>query len=168
MVKQSNFIRRIIIDASVEAVFNAWAIQGAAEKWFLQQAQFYRIDKPLSNGAPILAGDMYKWIWYGWPDNIQEGVVTKVIKNESFSFSFEPGGSVQVEFMEYDDHRTEVVLTQADILIDDDSWYDFYYGCSLGWSFWLVNLKAYLEYGITLDHRDVIYTDERRRQIVNQ
>ena len=63
--------------------------------------------------------------------------------------------------------RTDVVLTQYEIPTDEAAKKNFFYGCSLGWSFWLVNLKAYLEHGIVLDEKDVPSDVEERLQIVN-
>ena len=33
---------------------------------------------------------------------------------------------------------------------DDASKMKIYYGCGTGWTFWLTNLKAYMEHGVTL------------------
>jgi len=32
---------------------------------------------------------------------------------------------------------------------------EIHYGCSNGWTFWLANLKAYLEHGILLNETEI-------------
>lgn len=168
MVNRNSFTRRIIIQKDLKSVFDAWTIQGRMEEWFLKSAVYFRHDVPLKAGKRAHERDTYQWIWHTWPDNIQEGVVTACEEYESFGFTFEPGGKVDVAFIERDKDITEIVLTQSEILSDGDAWYHYYYGCSLGWSFWMVNLKAFLEHGIVLDQRTVLYNDERNMQMVNQ
>ena len=65
------------------------------------------------------------------------------------SFTFGKGGNVRVELTETA-AATEVVLTQDDIPTDEQSKQEIYTGCATGWTFWLANLKAWLEHDITL------------------
>ena len=138
------------------------------DQWFLKSAKYFRNEAPLETGDPAKERDTYKWIWHSWPENIQEGVITICEPPYRFSFTFEPAGVVEIEFIELSENETEVVLTQSEILTDGEAWYHYFYGCSMGWSFWLVNLKAYLEHGVVLDQRSVVYSDDRRLQMVNQ
>ena len=43
--------------------------------------------------------------------------------------------------------------------MNDQEIKDFFYGCSQGWSFWMVNLKADLEHGVVLNELDHPYTE---------
>ena len=43
-----------------------------------------------------------------------------------------------------------LALTQRGIGDDDTSKMNIHVGCNSGWTFWLANLKAYLEHGILL------------------
>ena len=164
----SEFTRRIFIDAPLVKVFEAWSIQGNMEKWFLKKAQFVDgNDKPRKAGNRIEAGDTYKWQWYTWPEFDQEGEVLEFVNNERIVFTFRPSGDVKLEFREISPERTQFVLKQFNIPTDDVSKKDYFYGCSLGWSFWMVNLKAFLEHGIVLDERDVLFTGNERLEVVN-
>ena len=168
MDKKDSFTRRIIIHKDLPTVFDSWTIQGEMENWFLKSAKFLRDDDILETGERARERDTYQWVWHTWPDNVQEGVVTSIVQDESFGFTFEPGGVVEVKFLERGESSTEIALTQSEILTDGEGWYHYFYGCSLGWSFWMVNLKAYLEHGIVLDQRIVVYQDERNMHMVNQ
>ena len=50
---------------------------------------------------------------------------------------------------------TIVTLTQFEIPEDDESKFRIHFGCSNGWTFWLTNLKAYLEHGILLNETEI-------------
>ena len=54
---------------------------------------------------------------------------------------------------------TEVTLVQDNIPTDEESRMNLFVGCITGWTFWLTNLKAYLEHGITL-HAKGLQQDE--------
>ena len=42
---------------------------------------------------------------------------------------------------------------------DEETKMNIYNGCSCGWTFWLANLKAYLEHGILLNETEFDLTD---------
>jgi len=54
---------------------------------------------------------------------------------------------------------TDVLLIQDDIPTDEKSKIEFFVGCSIGWTFWMINLKAYLEHNVTL-HAKGLKQDE--------
>ena len=162
------FTRRIFINIPIEKVYNAWAVQGEMEEWFLRKAQFSSLEGVArKRGERVQSEDTYSWIWHTWPEFDQKGEIFEAERPNKLSFSFGPAGRVDIEFTANGPDRTEVAITQSEIPTDEKSKKSYFYGCSLGWSFWLVNLKAYLEHGILLDERDVIYSDNRHMDIVN-
>lgn len=163
----SQFTRRIFIKAPIEQVYNAWAMQGQMEKWFLLKSQFSRNDIPLSNGDLITTGDSFIWKWHGWDGEEQQGEVLSTNSNKQISMTFKPAGIVTINFEQAEKDYTQVILNQSSIPTDENGKLNFFYGCSLGWSFWMVNLKAWLEYGILLDERDMNFEDDRKLEIVN-
>lgn len=164
----SQFKRRIFIRSSAASVYDAWAKQGALEQWFLKKAQFYReTDTALQNGEDIKSGDRFEWAWYGWEEATQSGEVLSMEAGKSITFTFTPAGIVKVSVVIAKDNLTELILHQSGIPTDEAGKLNFFYGCSLGWSFWMVNLKAWLEHGILLDERDMNYDDQRKLEIVN-
>ena len=138
------------------------------EEWFLKKAQFFKNDKALSKGEKATKDCIFEWTWYGWPEMIQKGEMLEVVENEKIVFSFDPAGIVTIDIEKVDDNWTQLILQQSGIPTDEESKKNFFYGCSLGWSFWLVNLKAWLEHGILLDEREHNFDDARRLEIVNQ
>ncbi len=44
---------------------------------------------------------------------------------------------------------------QFEIPIDEDSKLEVHCGCSNGWTFWLTNLKAFVEHGILLNETEI-------------
>jgi len=157
----TTFTRRILISDPVEKVFEAWASPAQMEVWFLLNAVIE--DKPKTE--QYQKEDTYRWTWHGWPNHTQEGKVLSVVANKEFGFTFGEAGKVLVTFQE-SDGRTELQLTQSEIPTDDLAKYQYYYGCTNGWSFWMINLKAYLEHGILLDERSD--THQCDMSVVNQ
>ena len=164
----SQFTLRVFIRADKKIIFDAWTKQGGMEEWFLKRAQFFFNDKPLHKGEIATKNCVFEWTWYGWPEMIQKGEMIEVVENEKIVFSFEPAGIVTIVFEEAEDNCTQLILQQTGIPTTEEGKKNFFYGCSLGWSFWLVNLKAWLEYGILLDEREHNFDDARKLEIVNQ
>ena len=53
-----------------------------------------------------------------------------------------------------------LTLRQYNIPTDPESTLNIHFGCSNGWTFWLANLKAWLEHGIHLGERSFDLTDD--------
>ena len=165
----SEFTFRVFVAASRQTVFQHWATSGGLEKWFFEEAEYLDAEGAVrESDAHVQAGDGCRWKWHGW-DHTHEGTITEVGADEFMEFTFPPAGTVRIQFVDRGAERTEVVLTQSGIPHSSDKEIkDFYYGCSLGWSFWLVNLKAFLEHGIVLNELDHPYTDQKTIcQLVN-
>lgn len=147
-INWSLFKKRIHIAKPAAEVYSAWAIPSKLEQWFLEQAKYVSA----KNGERdrddfVRKGDRFIWKWNNW-DFVEKGEVIKA-DGSAVSFTFGQGGIVLVEFHEIDG-LTEVILTQENIPTDEKSKMEQFVGCSTGWTFWLTNLKAWLEHGITL------------------
>ncbi len=164
----TQFTRRVFIRADKQEVFDAWSKQGEMEEWFLKRAQFYDNGTQLEKGKIVTKDCSFEWTWYGWPEMIQKGEMLDVVRNEKIVFSFDPAGIVTLRFEQHDENTTQLILEQTGIATDEESKKNFFYGCSLGWSFWMVNLKAWLEHGILLDERVYNFDDARKLETVNQ
>ncbi|MBT8283480.1 MAG: SRPBCC domain-containing protein, partial [Muriicola sp.] len=53
--------------------------------------------------------------------------------------------------LEAEGDQVLVTLIQTNIPTDEKNKMNIHVGCSNGWTFWLANLKAYLEHGILLN-----------------
>lgn len=165
----SSFTFRIFIHKPENEVFEAWAKSENLEAWFFKSAKFINsIGESLNSSESASNNCTYEFIWHGW-DTVQKGKIIDVETNKRFKFEFQPAGIVDLTFKKCDDSKTELILTQTEIPHGSEKEIkDFYYGCSLGWSFWMVNLKAWLEHGILLNEFDHPYTTpELIYQLVN-
>lgn len=143
------FRRKININDSLKSVYDAWATQRNIEKWFLQEAIYRSPDKhQRGTDDHIMKGDTFTWKWHNY-DIKEDGEILKADGTNNIAFTFGPAGNVHVSLKTIPS-GTELTLTQDNIPTDDKSKRSFFYGCGTGWTFWLTNLKAWLEHGITL------------------
>lgn len=167
MMDWSCFTRKIFIQSKVSRVYEAWAQTDIISKWFLRKAVYIKADKIINaSDENFQEGDQYEWYWHNW-DEPQKGTISKAEEYRLISFDFGGAGLVEVSLEETHD-GTMLILTQSGIPSDDESKKNFYFGCSHAWTFWLTNLKAYLEHGITLHETKAnIYTIDDAHTAVN-
>ena len=151
------FTRSIFINASKEKVFDAWTIPAQIETWFLEKADFIdRLNRPRPKNERIEDNDKYQWKWWNH-DAIEEGRVQTVdpeMRYIDFLFVGEKC-PVRILFKEYNG-KTFISLSQSRIPQDENSKVKIHMGCSQGWSFWMVNLKAWLEHGVLLNEKEAL------------
>ena len=97
--------------------------------------------------------DEYAWNWYGY-EFTEYGKILEANKKDLFSFYFAGKTKVEVKLFILN-NQVLVTLTQSEIPEDDDSKKNIRLGCSSGWAFYLVNLKAWLESRIDLRNKDI-------------
>jgi len=159
----NSFSLRIKIDQAVRTVFECWATQGQLEKWFLEEASYYHGNDKRKADELVQKGDTFNWKWNNW-NFTEKGEILEANGKDFISFTFGAGGKIDVKLNEING-MTEVSLTQSDIPTDEKSKMDIYVGCSTGWTFWLTNLKAFLEHGITLNAKGL--KQEETKNLVN-
>ncbi|MCR9081493.1 MAG: SRPBCC domain-containing protein, partial [Cyclobacteriaceae bacterium] len=147
--KWTSFSKRIHIQATMDQVYRAWACSSGIESWFLEQATYWDSSKQKRKGEELVQrGDSFNWKWHNW-DFEEKGEILEANGKDRISFTFGAGGNVHIHLKE-SQWGVEVELTQDHIPTDEESKLNIFVGCSTGWTFWLTNLKAWLEYGITL------------------
>ena len=150
----SEFTKRIYIKAPPERLYHCWASEEGICSWFLRQANFTgktgRIRPP---GELIQAGDRYCWQWHNW-DGEERGEVTLANGKDELEFSFAGVSHVRIT-LQPGPAAVLVNLRQYGIPTDEESKLNLHYGCSNGWTFWLANLKAYLEYDVLLHETEI-------------
>lgn len=145
----SSFRKRILISKPIETVYATWATSASIEQWFLEKAGYQ--DENGNSRKPeefVQAGDSFSWKWNNWNFN-ENGKILDANNKDKLSFTFGAAGNVHVSLRK-SEYGTEVTLIQDNIPTDEKSKKDIYTGCATGWTFWLANLKAWLEHGITL------------------
>ncbi|MFD2824214.1 SRPBCC domain-containing protein [Lacinutrix iliipiscaria] len=147
------FEKKIYIHSSLEKLYKLWASEEGITSWFLEKAEFKNKNGKVKAAKEMVnPGDRYTWYWHNW-DGKAEGEITKANGKDFIEFSFE-GSMVAVKFEERN-NVVVVTLTQFEIPEDDESKLKIHFGCSNGWTFWLTNLKAYVEHGILLNETEI-------------
>jgi len=151
-VNWTSFKKKIYINGTLDKIYDLWATPKGITSWFLQEADYHRIDTKININDTIKAGDTFEWKWHNW-DGTETGEIVEVSKNSLISFTFAEG-LVSVS-LEQEKNCVLVSLEQHNIPTDEKSKMEIYNGCSNGWSFWLTNLKAYVEHGILLNETEI-------------
>lgn len=152
------FTKKIYIKTSVEKLYWCWGTAEGISSWFLRSAIYTSKEKSIRSASDnIQAGDSYVWEWHNWNEQ-EKGKVLKNNYKDFLEFSFAESCKVAITI---EDKGSAVLLSlkQYEIPTDRDSMLNIHHGCSNGWSFWLANLKAYLEHGILLNEREFDLTN---------
>ncbi len=149
----NSFTKKIHIKAPLENIYRCWATEKGITSWFLRSAHYKRNGNAIKNEEFIKTDDKFFWKWHNW-DAQHEGEILEANGNDIIKFTFEKSSKVLVK-LEKDNDAVLLSLNQYDIPTDDKSKLEIFYGCSNGWTFWLANLKAYLEYGILLNETEI-------------
>ena len=148
------FTKKINIKASMDKLYWCWASEEGICSWFLSSAKYL---SPSGNTRDpketIRGGDTYIWEWYNWSGK-ESGTILKANGKDSLEFSFADDSCKVLVSMEKKDNSVLVTLKQYDMPTDEETKMNIYNGCSCGWTFWLANLKAYLEHGILLNEKE--------------
>jgi uncharacterized protein YndB with AHSA1/START domain len=149
----NSFTKKIYIHKSIEELYDLWATPKGITSWFLKQAEYNTIDGQIRKPSEhIQKGDTYTWQWHNW-DGKEKGEVLEANRKDYIEISFS-NSKVSVR-LEKKNNVTMVILSQFDIPVDDKSKLQIHYGCSNGWTFWLANLKAFVEHGILLNETEI-------------
>lgn len=146
------FTKKIYIKAPLEKLYWCWATSEGYMSWFLKDAIFEREGKRISRSEFIRPKDKYAWMWHNW-DGQEMGEVLEANGKDKVILSFAGECTVTIDLKKVDD-AVLLTLTQANIPTDEKSQLEIHFGCSNGWTFWLANLKAKLEHGITLNETE--------------
>jgi uncharacterized protein YndB with AHSA1/START domain len=149
----TKFTQRIVVNAPMEKVYTAWTNCHELEKWFLSKARVKKSADVVEISDAMQAGDEYAWNWFGY-EFTEYGEILEANGEDLFAFYFAGKTKVEVK-LSMINNQVLVTLTQSEIPEDDDSKKSIRLGCSSGWAFFLVNLKAWLEHGIDLRNKDI-------------
>ena len=149
----TKFTQRIVVNAPMEKVYAAWTNCHELEKWFLSPARVKKSEDVVEMSDAMQVNDEYAWNWYGY-EFTEYGKILEANKKDLFSFYFAGKTKVEVK-LSILNNQVLVTLTQSEIPEDDDSKKNIRFGCSSGWAFYLVNLKAWLESRIDLRNKDI-------------
>jgi len=149
----NSFTKKIYIKAPSQRLYHLWSTEEGITSWFLKKAVYQNSDGKTRNPTELIQKeDTYTWQWHNW-DGSESGKVLKANDKDYLEISFE-SSKVSVELDEREG-TTLVTLKQFDIPLDEDSRLNIHHGCSNGWTFWLANLKAFVEHGILLNETEI-------------
>ena len=149
----SSFTKKIFINTDVSTLYKLWTSSEGLCSWFLSKADFERNNTLIDSNELIAKGDKYTWFWHNWDGN-EKGEVLDLKQDSFVKYTFAGGNDLLISFEQHD-KAVLLSLTQSNIPTDDKSKHEIYFGCSNGWTFWLTNLKAFVEHGILLNERSV-------------
>ncbi|MEO0573577.1 MAG: SRPBCC domain-containing protein [Bacteroidota bacterium] len=153
------FIKKIHIKASVEKLYSHWSTSEGISKWFLSGANYTSSDGIHRNPKEeIQTGDRYLWKWHNW-NGKESGTILRANGVDFIEFTFGNDACKVSVHLQKAKETTLLTLKQYDMATDEETKMNLYNGCSCGWTFWLANLKAYLEHGILLNERHVDLTN---------
>ena len=154
----STFTRRITVNSPSQTVYEAWVIPSRIESWFLRSAEYVDFEsKSRNRDQEVGRGDTYLWRWHGHPDDVSEiGRVLEANGKDTFAFTFTQDCVVSVTIFE---EEGEIVVELTQSQITDEPNRNIYIDCSYGWTFYLANLKSFLEGGIDLRNKNVEIKD---------
>lgn len=147
------FTKKIYVKTTAQKMYWCWGTSEGITSWFLSKAEYRDAAGVLrSPEALIRPGDTYTWEWHNW-DGQEQGKVLQANGTDFVEISFAEVSKVSVHI---EAHKGAVLLTlrQYEIPEDEKSKLNIHFGCSNGWTFWLANLKAYLEHGILLNETE--------------
>jgi len=137
----------------MEKLYWLWSTKAGITSWFLSDAKFYdSLGEKRSIEEHIQAGDSYTWFWHNW-DEQEDGKVVQANGKDFLQFEF--GNSLLDIHFQQEGEVVILNLKQHEIPTDEDSKLKIHFGCSNGWTFWLTNLKAYVEHGILLNETEI-------------
>jgi len=148
-----NFSKKIHINTTVEKLYWCWATQEGITSWFLRDAEYIRNGHRIAAEDFIKSGDNYVWQWHNW-DGKEQGNILEANGVDKLVLSFADSCKLIITLEPRED-SVLLTLTQSEIPLDEKSKLQIFYGCSNGWTFWLANLKAYLEHGILLNETKI-------------
>ena len=149
------FIKRVVVKAPPKAIYDAWTTQQGLESWFLRLAEYKKKDGSARvKNDHIQAGDSYKWLWYGYDDNVVENnQVLSANGWDELSFGFSGGCIVTVKIKQ--EKGETICELKQQMPMDNMKEQQYYFiECGGGWTFYLTNLKSILEGGVDLRNRN--------------
>lgn len=138
----TQFTLKIHVEASPQKVWEAWTVGKKLSNWFPVEG----VIEPKAGGRV--------WLQFFRPEDTLDDVVISAVKGKSVVFPFgSHGEQVEVRVIK---HKKGAIceLTQSRMRTTQRDKVYMHMGCRAGWTFFLTNLKSYLEHGIDLRSTD--------------
>src|SRR5687768_7293438 len=159
----SKFVCRINVNAPTKKIYDAWTMPALQERWFLSETNYVPEDEEIRDReSNVQKNDLYKWHWYGYSKEVMEkGTVLEANGTDLFQFTF-AGETIVTVILKTEDGENIVELWQENIPKTEVGKVNYHLNCMQGWTFYLANLKSFLEGGIDLRNKN-----ESLKQMIN-
>ena len=149
MIDWDQFTCRVIIDASQEACFDAWTSEASITQWFVAECPAWGVDgTPNDSDRVFEVGGHIRLTW--GEGTTDDAAIFVLNADDHFAFGWYEGkGRIDVLFSQFEG-RTLVELHQVMSQGELEDRQKCALFCYSGWTFYLANLKAWLEHGIDL------------------
>lgn len=156
----TSFTKRININAPIEKVYEKWATINGMESWFLRMCAYKKSDTEwYSAFDTVEAGTTFSWYWHGWSDDVVEkGKIIEANGKDFLKFTFGQEGAENMICtirIYIEENETICEILQENTPVDEKGKTHYHIGCSIGWTFYLANLKSILEGGIDLRNKNI-------------
>jgi len=142
----------------MEAVYAAFATAEGLAGWMSMEAVLIdREGKELDPGAVAGRGDRFRLLWH--TEHTEEGKYLEANGTDAIHYTFGEGVAVRISLEGMEDGSVMVTVEQTQDRSDEEN-LQMMLGFSVGWSFYLANLKSVLEGG--LDLRNYTHDIEHR------
>jgi len=155
----TKFSKAVFIKAPKESVYRSWVNSSEILKWYVAESTLISKDGVTrKSGEDMQISDTYRWKWH--QDHSVEGTVLDLVENEQIKFTFgkdqtRPNEEIIVNILLREQHQiTELTLEQTNMADTAEGHLSWHLSCNLGWSFFLTNLKSYIEFGNDLREHD--------------
>ncbi|MFH2057216.1 MAG: SRPBCC domain-containing protein [bacterium] len=136
----TQFLLKVNINAAPARVFRAWTMSSELNKWFTY-----------SGSIDPHKGGTFRQVFIDGTTFDSE--VLEIRKGSLLRFTFGKVEKVEVKIRK-SGKGAECWLKQYDMKTGPNDKWNMHMGCRIGWTFFLANLKAYLEHGVDLRSRD--------------
>lgn len=137
------FKATVYVRASVPQIYVAWSTAQGIKQWFPKKATYFSPDGNARKANEMAeAGDNFEWEWIG--GHTLKGQVLECEQDKSFKFTFGSPVTVSVN-LEEDEGSTRITVLQENIPNTEEGRLNQHLKCRLSWTFYLNNLKAFVE-----------------------
>lgn len=158
----SRFRSEIFIGRPPSIVFRAWTLPSEIEKWFIEECQVTTRDgKARGNNEFIQSGDQFRWAF--GEKEAESGLILEISQDSRLCFTISGSSrlsvKVNIQFKSVEG-GTQIELLQENMPLAEEDRVSWYLDSKVAWTFFLANLKAYLEHNVDL--RFTKYSNEVR------
>lgn len=147
----SRFQSEIFIGRPVPIVYRAWALPSEMKKWFIELCEASTRDgRARGQEEFVQSGDTFQWYF---DEKSESGVFLEANSNAKLSFTISGASrlsvKVTVHFVAVEG-GTLVELVQENMPHEEEDRVNWHMDSKVAWTFFLANLKAYLEHQVDL------------------